>query len=618
MPETQTLIAVTGAQLLARARSYIGRYTDADARKLALEVGVRFPRQASYAALAQPGTHWCGIFVAKLLAEFGIEGPFGATDITRWMWVDAWKSFGVAVPVALRQPGDICLWLGDPHHIAIYAGDNKYVGGNQSDAVTETVFRTPDVVRRLPTATPVELIERDDPALLPLLTVSDVGPYVAKLQRLLGGIAVDGEFGEETEAAVRAFQAKHSHLEVDGEVGPQTWAVLLGKPVPVSDEPKKFVEYKAGYAADWKRMVIDADKAAAVDQLARRSLANKARYQAASAKTGVPWFVIAAWHDRESGGDFDTQLAQGDPLDQVSTHVPAGRGPFPTWDAGAYDALVTLKALNTVSDWTIERIAYESERYNGFGYRSQGVPSAYLWSFSNVYRGGKYVADGVFDFGARDKQCGVLPLIKRIAELDSSIVIRSYTDAPPIDPPDKPIEEPPIDGEVLEPAQPDLQQMLLIVLLVLAQERFKMPDTPGAPQVDLQKVLAALLQSLGGQLKLPPPEPPPPPPPPQPTDTSALLKALLEALTQKPAAEPVKTEPVADPAKPATPATTVDFRAGLVGVIGSALAWWTGMAGEGTAIATGAGSVIASALGIPAPLWAIGRGLLSRITLRPK
>jgi hypothetical protein len=39
-------------------------------------------------------------------------------------------------------------------------------------------------------------------------------------------LAVDGDFGPRTEAAVRAFQ-KRSRLEVDGIVGPKTWAKLF-------------------------------------------------------------------------------------------------------------------------------------------------------------------------------------------------------------------------------------------------------------------------------------------------------------------------------------------------------------------------------------------------------
>jgi lysozyme family protein len=71
----------------------------------------------------------------------------------------------------------------------------------------------------------------------------------------------------------------------------------------------------------------------------------KKRYQAVEAKTGVPWAVIAVIHERESSQNFNTQLGQGDPLNRVSVHVPAGRGPFSTWEEGAYDALVLTARL---------------------------------------------------------------------------------------------------------------------------------------------------------------------------------------------------------------------------------------------------------------------------------
>jgi peptidoglycan hydrolase-like protein with peptidoglycan-binding domain len=53
------------------------------------------------------------------------------------------------------------------------------------------------------------------------------GRQVQLLQKALG-VAVDGIFGAETEAAVRAFQSAHG-LEVDGIVGPRTSAALAGE-----------------------------------------------------------------------------------------------------------------------------------------------------------------------------------------------------------------------------------------------------------------------------------------------------------------------------------------------------------------------------------------------------
>jgi peptidoglycan hydrolase-like protein with peptidoglycan-binding domain len=48
--------------------------------------------------------------------------------------------------------------------------------------------------------------------------------YVKTLQQALH-VAVDGEFGPETEGAIRHFQSEHG-LEVDGVAGPQTWGAL--------------------------------------------------------------------------------------------------------------------------------------------------------------------------------------------------------------------------------------------------------------------------------------------------------------------------------------------------------------------------------------------------------
>ena len=50
--------------------------------------------------------------------------------------------------------------------------------------------------------------------------------------------------------------------------------------------------------------------------------ANKARYQAVAAQTDMPAKLIAALHWRESSGNFNTYLHQGDPLGRPAVNHP--------------------------------------------------------------------------------------------------------------------------------------------------------------------------------------------------------------------------------------------------------------------------------------------------------
>lgn len=50
--------------------------------------------------------------------------------------------------------------------------------------------------------------------------------WVAFVQALLGGVTVDGKFGPKTAAAVVAFQRAHG-IKADGIVGPVTWGLLV-------------------------------------------------------------------------------------------------------------------------------------------------------------------------------------------------------------------------------------------------------------------------------------------------------------------------------------------------------------------------------------------------------
>lgn len=67
-----------------------------------------------------------------------------------------------------------------------------------------------------------------DATFRPVLRYGMTGQYVRELQGLLG-VDVLGDFGPNTEAAVKAYQTAEG-LEVDGIVGAATWAALTSKP----------------------------------------------------------------------------------------------------------------------------------------------------------------------------------------------------------------------------------------------------------------------------------------------------------------------------------------------------------------------------------------------------
>ncbi|MEK6726810.1 MAG: hypothetical protein AABY54_09750 [Deltaproteobacteria bacterium] len=167
--------------------------------------------------------------------------------------------------------------------------------------------------------------------------------------------------------------------------------------------------------------VIRHNRAGVVEGIIAKIQANTARYNNAESILGVPWFFTAVIHNMESSLNFTKHLHNGDPLVRRTVQAPAGRPkngdpPF-TWEESASDAL-SLKGLSSKTDWSLSGTLYQLERYNGFGYRlyHPHVLSPYLWSYSNHYTSGKFVADGIWSDTAVSKQCGAAVLLRRMAE----------------------------------------------------------------------------------------------------------------------------------------------------------------------------------------------------------
>lgn len=189
------------------------------------------------------------------------------------------------------------------------------------------------------------------------------------------------------------------------------------------------------YRRLWKEMQVV--KTQAAEMQAKKIIAHKKRYKAIEGVTGVPWFVVGCLHMRESNGNFNTYLGNGQPLNRVTTIVPKGRGPFESFEEGAEDALVTVEHLDQIKAWGPEHVAYAMEKFNGFGYRhpNRNIPSPYLWGGTSVQRRGKFIRDGVYDPNVMDPQLGGMAVLRQIMELDKEAKFRA--------PEPKPVPAPP-------------------------------------------------------------------------------------------------------------------------------------------------------------------------------
>jgi lysozyme family protein len=145
----------------------------------------------------------------------------------------------------------------------------------------------------------------------------------------------------------------------------------------------------------------------------------------------VPWSMIAVIHERECSQDWTRSLAQGDPWDRMSVHVPAGRGPFTSWEDAAVDALNDCAPYaGRNKDWSIGALLTKLEQYNGLGYAARGLPSPYVWAGTDQYRSGKYVRDGVFAPSVIDSQPGCAGLLMAMTAIDPSITFAGTVQAP--------------------------------------------------------------------------------------------------------------------------------------------------------------------------------------------
>ncbi len=188
-------------------------------------------------------------------------------------------------------------------------------------------------------------------------------------------------------------------------------------------EPEKPLSRRRDFASlsdEYERLFASAtlrpERSATTDWHLKMLLNSRSRYEQVAAITGVPWYFIGVTHGLEASFNFRAHLHNGDfPLSRRTRQVPSGRPrvwlPPDDWASSARDALALL-GFTGQKEWSLSRTLYRLEAYNGLGYRSYGIPTPYLWSFSNHYSRGKFVADGKWNASARSQQCGAAVMLK--------------------------------------------------------------------------------------------------------------------------------------------------------------------------------------------------------------
>lgn len=172
----------------------------------------------------------------------------------------------------------------------------------------------------------------------------------------------------------------------------------------------------------WEKCKVFSDKGPAFDGIAKRITANKAVYVDIEKATGVPWWFVGMVHYRESNLDMSTNIANGQSFSKKTTIVPKGRGPFKTFKEAAVDALVNCAPYASKNkDWSAAGALTKFEEYNGLGYANKGIASPYVWSGTDQYTSGKYVADHVFDADVVDVQMGGAGILKFLGVFNKNV-----------------------------------------------------------------------------------------------------------------------------------------------------------------------------------------------------
>jgi len=199
----------------------------------------------------------CSSLIISAYDQAGVKVRQNGASYTGNMRSALLKSGFKVVTDNTLQAGDVL--LNEKNHTAMYIGAGQLVqasvnerggitGGVSGDQTGREINISPyynypwDVILRYNGADNAQTpppapdpVQETCLVVAPFLIRGDYGTSVRMLQALLlehgcqlPNYGKDGDFGGETEAAVKVFQ-RAARLDDDGEVGPMTWAALLGR-----------------------------------------------------------------------------------------------------------------------------------------------------------------------------------------------------------------------------------------------------------------------------------------------------------------------------------------------------------------------------------------------------
>jgi lysozyme family protein len=197
-----------------------------------------------------------------------------------------------------------------------------------------------------------------------------------------------------------------------------------------------FADLASEYKGLFTSAKVSSEKVAHLERAARTILRPQSQqiYRLVEKETNIPWYVVASLHYRESSLNFLGHLHNGDPLRlktvQEPRYRPKGVWPPNPWEPTVAFVLSAKDALDKIprpTKWTVERMLYVFEGYNGWGYRSHpGYSSPYLWNFTQYYAGGGFPKDHVWSDTYRSKQAGLASMIVTLARLAPNELALSF------------------------------------------------------------------------------------------------------------------------------------------------------------------------------------------------